>query len=385
MKRQCLVLLAFVTILMVSSCGDDSTGTRGPNMPPDTQIVSGPDSGSTASYRAEIHWTGSDEDGRVDAYEFAWLIGSVAYDSLGPDPDIDWQYTTKTESTFAARADSSIGGGIYSRQNTFFVRAIDNDGARDPEPARLTYTATTVAPRAHIIYPDLSGQTSTNQPRCVTIRWEGLDEDGEAVAYRSAVVPFLSAPPPQWDKTRWTPWSGSTEAILALTEDETIFTWTFYVQALDNAGATETSFQPGRNQLVINIDPAKESKPWVEICAFRGMSSQAGSKIACRSTSNPSQMSVPVHVAIGDTICFIASFLPGTYATYVGGITFRVNDSGRPYYFEDAVRPTNSYYPGVDEPAFEVRPGIYSIYVWVQDDYCEYGSTNYAYIEVIGD
>jgi hypothetical protein len=219
----------------------------------------------------------------------------------------------------------------------------------------------------------------------VTIRWEGLDDDGEAVAYRSAVMPDVSAPPPQWDKTRWTPWSTSTEAILPLNEDETIFTWTFFVQARDNAGATETTFQEGRNQIVIEIDLARESKPWVEICAHAGTCAQSGGEIACRSSSNPSQMSVPVHVSIGDTVCFRANFEPGPNATYVEGITFRVNDDTRPYSLEDASNPSNWHYPGVEEPPFVVHSGIYSVYVWVRDDYCEYGSTNHAYIEIIGD
>jgi hypothetical protein len=390
MRTRTAVILAVALMVVLSSCGDDNTGTRGPNLPPDTEIVSGPDSGSTASYLAEIHWRGLDDDGRVEGFEFAWLKGAISYHDADTTGLIDWQYTTQTESTFAVSADSATGQGLYSRKNTFFLRAIDNDGAVDPEPARLTYTATTVPPRARITYPTAPGQTSTSQPRCVTIRWEGLDDDGEAVSYRWTVKPYgdwpgPGQPYPQWDRTHWTPWSSDTEGVVPLNQDEAIYTWSFFVQARDNAGATETTFEPGRNYIVIQIDPTKESKPWVELCVYSGSCLESGSEIACRSSGNPSGMSVPVYLDVGDTVCFRATFLPGTYATYVDGIAFLVNDPEPPYYMEDASNPSNRHYPPLGDPAFIVGQGIFSIHVWVRDDYCEYGSTNHAYIEIIGD
>jgi hypothetical protein len=380
-------VVGFAFLLLLSSCGDEGTGARGPNLPPDTEIVSGPDSGSVVPYLVTLDWMGTDEDGRVVGYEFAWRAGG---DSTVPEADADlWHYTTKTESTFAAAADSSTGEGLYLRQNTFFVRAVDNDGGIDPEPAALTFTATTTPPHAQITYPSEPGETSINLSRCVTVRWEGLDDDGEAVDYRYTFKPYGSwpgpgVPYPQNDKTHWSPWSTTTEAVLPLDEDESIYTWSFFVQARDNAGAAETSFQPGRNFLVIAIDPSLENKPSVTICCHRGLCSDNGAEIDCRSSSNPSQMAVPVHLDVGDTVCFRASFQPGKSATSVEGIAFRVNNPERPYYWEDAASTSNLHYPGVYE-AYTVEPGLTAIYVWVKDDYCENGSTNFAYIEIAGD
>ena len=386
MKSLMVLIASLAVLLMLSSCGNDGTGSRGPNLPPDTEIVSGPDPGSMGSYLADISWKGTDDDGTIAGFEFAWHTGTISCSEF--DSMLSWQYTTKTESTFAVAADSCPEEDLCQRDNTFCIRAIDNDGGVDPEPAYISFTATTLLPRAQIIYPTTPGQISTNQPRCVTVRWEGLDDDGEAVEYRSSYKPYGSwpgpgIPYPQSDKTRWTPWSSSTEAVLPLEEDEAIYTWSFFVQAKDNAGAVETVFQSGRNHIIINIDPALESKPSVEVCCHVGPCTEQGSKIACRSSTNPSQMNVPVYVSVGDTVCFRAAFQAGENATQVEEIAFRSNDSSRPYYWEDATNSSNRYYPPPGE-TFTVREGIHTIYLWVKDDYCENGSTNFAYIEIIG-
>jgi hypothetical protein len=387
MTRLMVLVTGLTALVIFTSCGSDSGGSRGPNLPPDTEIVSGPEQGSMASYLVDLSWKGTDEDGTVKAFEFAWHTGAISCTDL--DSVLLWHYTTKTESTFAVAADSCPeDGGLCRRENTFCVRAIDNDGGIDPEPAALTFIATTQHPRAQIIYPTEPGQTEVNQSRCVTVRWEGLDDDGEAVAYRWTYKPYNSwpgpgIPYPQWDKTHWSPWSAATEAILPLDEDENIDLWSFFVQAEDNAGAIETAFQAGRNHITIHIDPALESKPTVQICCNRGPCTGQGSVIACRSSTNPSQMDVPVYIALGDTVCFRATFQAGSHATQVEEIAFRVNDSSQPYYWEDASSISNWYYPPTGE-TFTVGGGIYSIYVWVKDDYCEYGSTNFAYIEIVG-
>jgi hypothetical protein len=386
MKTQTVLILCLGLILVLASCGDEGAGSRGPNLPPDTEIVSGPDSGSVGSYLAELHWVGTDEDGRVTGYEFAWSTGTVSCSEF--DSVLEWHYTTKTESVFAAPADSCPGQGLCQRSNTFCVRAIDNDGAVDPEPAYLSFTATTTLPRAQIIYPTEPGQTNTTQPRCVTVRWEGYDDDGEAVEYRSTFKPYDAwpgpgIPYPQWDKTHWTPWSSDTEVVLPLNEDESIYTWSFFVQSKDNAGAIETAFQLGRNHIVIEIDTRMESKPSVELCCHAGACAEKGASIACRSSENPSQMSVPVYITVGDTVAFWARPTPGPSATSVQEIAFQLNDPSQPWYWEDATDYSNRCYPP-GSGIFTVSEGINTIYVWVRDDYCEYGSTNSARMEIIG-
>ena len=387
MKSVMMLVACLAVLLVVSSCGDDGAGNRGPNLPPDTEIVSGPDPGSISSYLVEIHWMGTDEDGTVEGFEFAWHTGTGSCSEL--DSVLSWHYTTKTESTFAAAADSCPESDLCQRGNTFCIRAVDNDGGIDPEPAYVSFTATTLRPRAQIIYPTEPGQVYTDQPRCVTVRWEGLDDDGEAVEYRWTYKPYGSYPGPgipydQDDPTHWTPWSSDTEAVLPLDEDESIYTWSFFVQAKDNAGAVETAFQSGRNHIVINIDPAQESKPKVQVCCNIGPCTAQGSSIACRSSTNPSQMSVPVYIAVGDTICFRAAFQAGRNASRVEEIAWRINDSSPPYYWEDASNSSNWCYPPGDSGPFTVDGGIYTIHLWVKDDYCENGSTNFAYIEIIG-
>ena len=54
---------------------------------------------------------------------------------------------TLTADTLRADPRGDIGEGRQDRWHTFFVRAIDNEGAKDPTPARRTFNAYTLGPR----------------------------------------------------------------------------------------------------------------------------------------------------------------------------------------------------------------------------------------------
>jgi len=102
------------------------------NQPPETVITAGPVQGSTFSYFARIGWKGEDYDGLVVGFR-------VAVDDTGR-----WVSTRKTDSTFVFSAPNA------DTPHTVYVAAVDEEGAVDPTPASVTFTATNVAPDTRI-------------------------------------------------------------------------------------------------------------------------------------------------------------------------------------------------------------------------------------------
>jgi hypothetical protein len=378
MMRKAFPAIAMLTaFLLITSCGDDGGGSRGPNIPPETEIVSGPDFGSTQTYAATIVWKGTDPDGRVDEFDIAWHRGVISCTDL--DSVLDWQRTTYRESTFATLADTCPEQGICRGTNTFCVRAVDNDGGIDPDPAFVSFTSTTVLPRTEIIYPERDeGQLWIDLPGCLTFRWEGIDEDGEVVEYRYSAKSYYAwpegEPPAQDNPSMWSDWTTDTEATIYLSTGGS--PWSIYVQSKDNAGAVETFFGTTKNHMVVNVQE-DDNVPFVEVCAFRGPCYGDLTLLDCSSTDDP--LSSAINVSVGDTLCFESTFQPGPYAEEVTHIAYMVNDTGIPGAWKDAGVNSNRFYPPSGE-VYTAPFGVTTIYVWVRDDYCEFGSTNTAVI-----
>jgi hypothetical protein len=376
-----LWLLALFTV--ISSCGDDG----GPNIAPDTQLTASPPEGTAHSYLVHMAWKGTDPDGWVTGYEFGWHSGSLTtaeFESLA------WVPTSTAESTFTVLADTCcVPGGDNYHGHTFLVRAIDNDGAKDESPAYVSFTATTEVPKTTITYPDWPhGTWADTLPPWVTVRWEGDDPDGEVVEYRYAWKRYEDPPwhlPPAFnDPSRWSPWSPENKVIRELTQTDPENPWSFYVQSKDNAGAIETVFKEGDNFIVIFVDPEKVNLPSISVCCNAGPCfGKQGPTIACRSTADTTKMDIPVEVSVGDTICFTTTTGPGKYARIVTDIQYRYNDPGEPGSWLDATKSENLVYPPSGQ-VFIVSPFINTLYIWVRDDYAEFGSTRRAHIMIDG-
>jgi hypothetical protein len=373
--------------LAIVSCGGDDGG---PNLSPDTSIVSGPAPGSSQSYRVGLEWRGTDPDGYITSYEYAWYSGPV------PDEDLDtllaWEGTEAVEDTFEVMADTCCvtGGDGSFHGYTFFVRAIDDDGAVDPTPAARSFTATTTPPRATIIFPERDpGQRDVFLPSCVTVVWSGADDDGEAAEFRYARKRYNdwpeAEPPYQDDPTQWSPWSTATACTIQLDQRDPENPWCFYVQAKDNAGAIETEFEGGRNFIRTFIDPAKRNLPDISISCFTGACiGPPGTTVGTRSTfSDTTLMDVPFTVDMNEEIIFRVSFSPGKYASRVEKIQYVEDDPSEPASWMDATKTDSWCYPKGEE-GLTVGLGYKTIYVWVKDDYCEFGSTRRAHITIEG-
>lgn len=380
----CLIVVACILLVVLQLFCSDESG--GPSTPPDTEIVKGPAPDSIHPYMGEIVLRGSDPDpgGYVSSYEYAWLDGKVT--QVDPDTISNWQSTDKDTLRFELKADIwSPEQEKYLRTYTFVVRAVDNSQAHDPSPELLSFTVTTTPPTALVTFPGPEGTFDVTVPECVTIRWKGDDNDGSVVMYRYALKGYNDWPsgePPPDDDKKWSEWIPGTELIRYLNPNVSEV-WSFYIKAMDNAGAIQTGFIDGKNHIRFHIDTEEVSKPSVTLKCYKGSyPGNIGPLIATRSTADSSEMDIPVEVTSGDSIYFAIEYTPGKYATSITGIAFRQNDEGEPHSWEDPVQE-NQYYPksgfmtlGSDEQT--------TIHAWAKDDHCRFGSTARAYMIVIG-
>lgn len=272
-----LSIAAAVLFALIQSCDEDSyIGELRPNVPPVVRLTSGPVEGDTSSYAIRFSWIGNDSDGKVDYYEFAICegdpIGFDPADTMGADK---WIATRRTDSLFKFKADSreenfKWSKGTYTRfrkTHTFFIRAVDDRGARS-QPAYRSFTAETVAPIVKILTPRNStpGQTQIVPP-IVKFTWKGEDpidepwNTQEVDSIRYMLIPMwsytladLNANPEAYEKY-WTPWiyyhaPGDSGIATVIGDDEILSrqnAYIFAVQAKDEAGAVTCVFDPTTN------------------------------------------------------------------------------------------------------------------------------------------
>ncbi len=275
-------LLFGIAATFLAGCGSDE-GTLAPNQPPDTEITSSvPANGESVPHQIEIRFSGRDADGNVP--EFEYLLHTYPR-SLGrftdivvPQPAVDdpgWGPAQGEGTRFAIdlvavadtlRADprGDIGDGHFDRWHTLFVRAIDNEGARDASPDSRTFAAFTVAPDLWLLEPALPNPDVVELPRTFVMRWNGVDDIGDGrtqnpVSVRWALVSvnaidvgtervrdlLYDLPEDRWsDWLAWGVVDSTREArlrdVLAPASGDSFYA--FAVQGLDDGGAITPQF-----------------------------------------------------------------------------------------------------------------------------------------------
>jgi len=240
-----LLLLALGAIvvgtLLLNGCRKKDEVFIDTNLAPDTRLTSAPGPLDQANYRVHLYWEGSDLDGYVTGFYFAWD------DTLGSS----WEYTSLSDSLFKAVIDTAG----ETRRHTFYVRSVDNEGKLDPSPARIRFDAWTVVPVVDSLrrldgpldptspdYDPTAKDTVLMGSPC-SFRWTGYDPDGEGepvdFSYRLDSNPF-------------TDWDAVTAAEY---EDISSGTHFFYVKARDETGAENF---PENYKFVMNYDPDSE-------------------------------------------------------------------------------------------------------------------------------
>jgi hypothetical protein len=200
----------------VAGCSEDSGFDAPENRPPDTFISYGPSEEACNYYKVTAMWYGNDDDGSVTRFEIAVVKGLRSEFLQNPDYDaMPWYVTTATDSTFVLEADSCCGlqGDDWYELAYWgiLVRAIDNEWARDPEPATLFFHACNVIPQVRLSIPDADVIHALPPPvgLCsrLYIEWQGLDPDGDQanLVYKYLVIPEADIAGGAWEPGPGTP------------------------------------------------------------------------------------------------------------------------------------------------------------------------------------
>lgn len=276
-----LWILSVLAAAVCWSCAEKAD-VSGLNKPPDVWIASGPPEGAVTDYRVHFYWGGWDPDGEVVYYEYAIADNETGVfdpaDTMSTSGDYAWTRIDGNEGDFAFSADevadstdlddSESGPYQFARSHTFFIRSVDDRGARSPKPAHRSFTATTLSPTVYVDYPPITGLNAAQIPNIATFRWTGIDEDGdgggggEPLEVRHVLV-AVDAPPfdGDWDAAlahirdpsapEWSEWRDYSAT------DESGRRWSppalqmgrylFAAQAKDEAGAVTPVFDLGSN------------------------------------------------------------------------------------------------------------------------------------------
>jgi hypothetical protein len=239
-----LLAIPLAAMLFLTGCRKQERLILDTNLTPDTRLTSAPGPYTQSNYRIHLYWDGTDPDGFVAAYHYAWD------DTVPPfgAENSPWQFTTNTDSLFKALIDTAG----ETRRHTFYVRSVDNEGKLDPTPARVVFDAWTVRPVIDSLYrvdgpldpnsanynPDKKDTVLMGSP--VTFVWGGWDPDGlgQPITYSWTL-----------DSNPFQPYSDATTVTIPQAAAQTHF---FYVKAKDETGAENF---PESYKFVMNFEP----------------------------------------------------------------------------------------------------------------------------------
>ncbi|MCA9783670.1 MAG: hypothetical protein KDC10_05435 [Calditrichaeota bacterium] len=176
-----LALCALGLLITLTGCDPDEgrTGMVG-NESPQTHLSLGyfradtanPDTLDQSVARLGLSWWGEDRDGTVDHYLYRW---SYQLDSLGQPL---WTRTDAESDTFIVLLTAMVD--TFS----FHVKAVDDDGAEDPSPARVVIPVRNSPPEVdwipnsqELLSNFFGGDTSWTFPH-LTFRYNAWDLDG---------------------------------------------------------------------------------------------------------------------------------------------------------------------------------------------------------------
>ena len=159
------VLLFLVVLaggLIGPGCRDNLAIPVDRNRAPVTVLTGVPGDSTTNFYRLHLYWTGYDPDGEVVGYEWA-VTDSIPNPAL---TDADYRFTTRTDSIFLFNVEE-VREVLGHR---FYVRAVDNEGKRDPIPKWTFFTVrNNCAPTTRFLVAEASGRTADDRDTVFTV------------------------------------------------------------------------------------------------------------------------------------------------------------------------------------------------------------------------
>ena len=163
------------------------------NQAPETYVTAAPVESLFDGFQVHLSWYGRDPDGQVAYFLWAWTDSSRAYFAAwNPETTAEdrilreglfdaTHLTTQTDSVFTMQANDNGG---TSRDVTFNITAVDDQGKRDPVPARL-YFYSSVDARPEIIWLQ-SPPDTLDAGESFSCRFTATTENGYILGYRWA-------------------------------------------------------------------------------------------------------------------------------------------------------------------------------------------------------
>jgi hypothetical protein len=158
---------AFAAVMLSCSRPTDPPNA---NTPPHTRVANIPKDSATVFALATLYWDGGDDDGYIVGYQYRYTTyhRSVVDGSWTQFAVTAWKDTTGSSVTIPFNSTDSLNLQVFE------VRAIDNNGNVDPNPARkILYTTRTAPPISRVLYPAKNSTVlAANQ---TTDWWHGVN------------------------------------------------------------------------------------------------------------------------------------------------------------------------------------------------------------------
>jgi hypothetical protein len=151
-KQSAFITVVLIGVLLLTglSC-DRPTAPANPNGSPQTRLANIPKDNDTVFALVTLNWSAGDNDGFITGYQYRYYTYHLATGST-----TDWVLfdSTKWTDTTGTGAIIAFNSTEALNKQRFLVRAKDNDGNIDLEPAeKVIYTLRTAAPVTQILVP----------------------------------------------------------------------------------------------------------------------------------------------------------------------------------------------------------------------------------------
>ncbi len=146
-SRSRLVMAVGAVCVLWAGCRDQDPVGDEKNRAPETYLVQSPEYNEAGFYINQLYWDGYDPDGQVAFFEV------TVTDSAGNLDDVVWHQTFRTDSLvrFPVGGDDGTAQLLHNR---FYVRAVDNLGRRDLDPAYVLFQAKDFEPPTVVFTAD---------------------------------------------------------------------------------------------------------------------------------------------------------------------------------------------------------------------------------------
>ena len=234
---QIKIFNSLLILIIFSGCSENFGDNPKPNQPPKTfiSIFSENELNPTIS-RQIINWWGDDPDGMVVGFIYTFDENAPnlnTWSNTTPDPN--WTFTTKTQETFSLTLTGN--DTLY----TLWVKAVDDEGAADPDGAIQKFPI--INSRPAVEFP-VGTEVPETTFTVATFNWSGSDLDGD-----DTIAKYQYVLDDTTDDSAWMDIEPKFNSITltqanGLTEGEHVF----YLRAIDLAGAKSDIIRMPRNE-----------------------------------------------------------------------------------------------------------------------------------------